>query len=1390
LPRSKRRQRLIRTLVTLGLVLLLLPCVLLLLLQLRPIREQALDYALHKVGAQVPGRLNLDDSRWPAVGALELQGLTWTVGPDTLALLDNLRVEIDLSDLLRKDLTIRDFTAAGALIHLPLITLHTASEDTATTEPGEPVFPRAGALPPSPSIAVQRLDLACGRLVLSDQQEVRDIALAGDVELRQDHDPALNLELAAHDKAGAWRLEDGRIHWAPSRTVYSGYGRLLTAQGDPLQLRLGSLDDRRFEAVIESPGANIPYLRFTGLADRDADNARTMDIEGQLHLPLADLTARWPELGPNLEKMPPLEAVDGELAAQLVWRQDGPSGAMSLAVKPNAWLDVARLGLSFEGEISRLDSLVVSGSGLDLYASARGDAEATNAQAYWRFQHSELIADGALSLEMRGEDLTLRTTPIRIARSEEPETVDIRSMAQDGLLRVSRQTELTNIRVTGAVGEITLGGTLHEETLDIDAQLSWPRPPTILKNSLSDTAFSAISERWRDGAPWTISLHAAGKPDSLQAEADLRLPGPWHLSTAPHFGDATVWGTTTGTARVNLIGSRTNLALDLTDTPWLDDCRATVRMDSTDIRLEDLHVSLLGAVLEAGGSLIGDDIAGQANLHITNMDALLQFAGAPADIHGSAAMTLQAGGTRTSPQVQVDLVADGSGEQFNLPEFTAQTEMVDDRLELTIATQQGLTVAERQLDGLNAFYAGAVPGKGDGHLSLHLDADDLKLHSGVQLSLLNGLRAVGDTLDIHLGDRALHLTQPFIVASAAGSDSVSVRDLQLDGSLGRLALGGHLSGGVPVGLLDMVLLQPASLPGLELPESLHPDSLVVKAEAKRDAQTVRIFATGLDAGQYRNLALTAAVDHQSGGLQAVATLTEKADTLAVMTADIPRADLELINDAQGAPVMVDLVLKNLQWPLHPDGGPNDRGVVISGSAALRGTNRKPTGRMDLQVLTRAWPELTAHRLEIHADTGQEAAQSNEIAMTIQLLKGDLPLVQGGLHLPGVITTTPLGFTADRDRDMDAKLTIDKLDLEEFAPLMPVNLGLRGNLDLALSAAGPIDEPALDGHLSLVKGRASLPDGSWVSLEGKTELSGVATRPDVTGLLEIKSGVLRLPDPPVSLHPVGAQPLLWQVAKTAATDSLQRDPVSAAEAAVARVNPQAEVRIAIPSGLWLKGQGLEIELAGDLQLRTVDGRQDIGGELTAKRGYYRFLGRTFQVERGLVSFDQGEELDPALDIAVTTQLNGGLYRVGFSGTLRRPTLKLTSEPELQEGDIMAMLLFGRPLEDLSSDQEGLVQDRARDLVEAYGTAQLEAKLSQQLKVDMVNLRRGGGDDSPDALIIGKHLNRKVLLKYEQVLDEWSAFFVNLEYYLSRHVKLETMISSHDQSAAAVSWSIEY
>lgn len=1403
---SKGRKRILRiSLITL-LALLALPLVLMVLVHLRPAREQTLDFTLARLGRNLAGTLSVGRGTWPTPESIELYDVLWTDGADTLLVMYHLRLDLDVRDLVRGDISVRELTADCGLVNVPLLQRNLAADPTRppSADKRSSRFLRPGALPPLPSISVTKAAFQCERLIPGPGREIRDTAIYGGIELRRDHEPELQLDLAARDAADAWRLEETSLQWAPAQSLYSGEGLLQSNLVEPVRFQLRNAADRMFELIVSTgelpPASSAIYVTITGLPGRREDLVRTLVLDGRFHAPGTVDSLRWPGLADKLdqlEKLPALTSLDGTLAADLSWGEDGPEGDLLVALDTNAWCDIAKLNLSYSEGTARLDTLSVSAPGLGLEAAAQTTAGGVSGRATWSLSRQGLSAEGALDLEYAADILTVRTTPLHIALASEPGTDDIRRLARDGGVRFDPKQQsatLTNVRLTGAFGEISLVGRWRAEGMDLNADITWPQAPTALSLLPANPTLTRLNERWREGAPWSIHLQATGTPDSLSATANLRLPGPYHVVADSLLPGLAEWKETIGTAVVNYAAQQAKITLDLSPTPWLESCRAIVRTSQTGSTLEDLQASILGIDLKATGSLEGESMSGRLRADIPDLAPLLKFTGNALDIQAVSAMSLDLRGTRSVPIVRIDLNASGTSGEIIVPELIGWANLTGDQLDLSLSAPAGLDASDRHLDDLGVVYSGAIPGRGDGRLSVGLDAADLSARLGLLLSSLDSLQAVGDTLDLAMADRSLQLTEPFTLALEPVTKRVRLDGLSMSGSLGRLLMTVAIDEARPSGDLSLMLLDPATLPGVNPPAGLRPDSLMITARASRDMRRVRIEAPGLTIGPHTGLSLSALITDQADSLNAVATILEKTDSLAVLTAVLSHDDLTRLG-ADGDPnLKVDVRLTNLPLPLPGKSSTRNRDAVASGSAALRGTRQHPTGRMDLQVVARNWPELAAHRLDLHALLGAAGAADAGLTTDISLTHGKTQLVRGNLRVPGELTLTPPAFIPAAAGSLAAHLTIDKLSLEEFAPFMPSAIGLQGRLDVTLDASGPISEPAVSGRLALVSGRASLPDGSWVTMAGRSELGGVLTRPAVTGLLEISSGVLRLPEPPQNLHPLNAKPLLWDMATVAGPEPGAR-PDSTAKSALqtgkpGNIRPEADIRISIPSGLWLKGQGLEIELTGDLQVRTVDGRQDIGGELTARRGFYRFLGRTFQVERGLVSFDAGEELDPALDISVTTLLAGGLYRVAFGGTLGKPTLKLSSEPELPEGDIMAMLLFGRPLEELSSDQEGLVQDRARDLVEAYGTAQLEARLSQQLKVDMVNLRRGGGTGNADALIIGKHLNRKVLLKYEQVLDEWSAFFVNMEYYMSRHLKLETMISSHDQSAAAVSWSIEY
>jgi translocation and assembly module TamB len=197
-----------------------------------------------------------------------------------------------------------------------------------------------------------------------------------------------------------------------------------------------------------------------------------------------------------------------------------------------------------------------------------------------------------------------------------------------------------------------------------------------------------------------------------------------------------------------------------------------------------------------------------------------------------------------------------------------------------------------------------------------------------------------------------------------------------------------------------------------------------------------------------------------------------------------------------------------------------------------------------------------------------------------------------------------------------------------------------------------------------------------------------------------------------------------------------------------------------------------------------------GELTAVRGTLGFLGRQFQVTRGIVSFYGDPETDPALDLTLEARISGATYRVSITGDAARPKLTLSSDPQMSDGDIVASILFGKPLDQLDSGQESLLQARMLAVLAQYGADSVSGDVTRALGVDMISYDEAGDRSGRSALTIGKYLNPRTLVKYEQIIDREIAYLLRLEYALTQAIKVETAFGQGTASGVDLLWSRDY
>src|SRR4029453_5447243 len=161
--------------------------------------------------------------------------------------------------------------------------------------------------------------------------------------------------------------------------------------------------------------------------------------------------------------------------------------------------------------------------------------------------------------------------------------------------------------------------------------------------------------------------------------------------------------------------------------------------------------------------------------------------------------------------------------------------------------------------------------------------------------------------------------------------------------------------------------------------------------------------------------------------------------------------------------------------------------------------------------------------------------------------------------------------------------------------------------------------------------------------------------------------------------------------------------------------QLALHVLGPSNLTLRGDNLlftpgsgtglgslDVTLDGDLTIRkNANEKATVTGALTAVRGFYGFQGRRFAVERGgSIKFVGGSIADSVISVAATRAVAGVDVRVSVQGTINKPVLQLTSSPGLEESDILSLLVFNVPANELGANEREQLALRAASLAVGY------------------------------------------------------------------------------------------
>lgn len=185
-----------------------------------------------------------------------------------------------------------------------------------------------------------------------------------------------------------------------------------------------------------------------------------------------------------------------------------------------------------------------------------------------------------------------------------------------------------------------------------------------------------------------------------------------------------------------------------------------------------------------------------------------------------------------------------------------------------------------------------------------------------------------------------------------------------------------------------------------------------------------------------------------------------------------------------------------------------------------------------------------------------------------------------------------------------------------------------------------------------------------------------------------------------------------------------------------------------------------------------------------------MGKNFRLTRGDVEFLGLKEINPNLNVEVRTRIKSVTIIVTLHGTAREIAIDLSSDPVMDESDIISYLVFGRASDNIGGNQAFNVEKAALGYVGGLLASELRNLLGDVFFIDSFAIDPGDDEKGFGAVTLGKYITPELFVSHRQGLSENEPSFQEISYELTPQIKLETQIGRENRSSGDLTWEIDF
>jgi translocation and assembly module TamB len=229
--------------------------------------------------------------------------------------------------------------------------------------------------------------------------------------------------------------------------------------------------------------------------------------------------------------------------------------------------------------------------------------------------------------------------------------------------------------------------------------------------------------------------------------------------------------------------------------------------------------------------------------------------------------------------------------------------------------------------------------------------------------------------------------------------------------------------------------------------------------------------------------------------------------------------------------------------------------------------------------------------------------------------------------------------------------------------------------------------------------------------------------------------------------------------------------------------ELNIRISGSKNIFIDNNIARTPIKVDMILRGTIASPVLFGRLESKEGYAYFRNNELRIISASADFADPNRINPFINLSAETIIQGYKIRLNLEGRIEYFKLSLSSDPHLEEGDILALLTVGRIGKQLKGPEVGIGAGEATSLLTGRVQDILEERLRALTGLDRFQIEpyvsKITGTVGPGVTVSKRLIGDRLFITYTALVGSTEEQILKVEYLLDKNTSL---IGFRDEKAS--------